>query len=42
MVLFEEAATGGVLLKKVFLEISRNQQEDTCVGVSYFWWSSTP
>ena len=25
-----EAASGGVLLKKVFLEISQNSQENTC------------
>ena len=25
-----EAATGGVLYKKVFLEISQNSQENTC------------
>ena len=29
-----EAATGGVLSKKVFLEISQNSQKNTCVGVS--------
>ena len=31
-----EAATRGVLLKKVFLEISRNSQENTCARVSFF------
>ena len=30
-----EAASGGVLSKKVFLEISRNSQENTCARV-YF------
>ena len=30
-----EAATRGVLCKKVFLEISRNSQENTCVRVSF-------
>ena len=30
-----EAATGGVLWKKVFLEISQNSQENTCVRVSF-------
>ena len=30
-----EAATGGVLLKKLFLEISQYSQENTCVGVSF-------
>ena len=29
-----EAATGGVLWKKVFLKISQNSQENTCAGVS--------
>ena len=29
-----EAATGGVLWKKVMLEISQNSQENTCAGVS--------
>ena len=37
MVLYGEATTGGVLLKNVFLKISQNEQENTCVGVSYFW-----
>ena len=31
--LFPEAATGGV--KKVFLEISQNSQENTCARVSF-------
>ena len=31
----EEAATRGVLCKKVFLEISQNSQENTCVRVSF-------
>ena len=31
-----EAATRGVLWKKVFLEISKNIQENTCVRVSFF------
>ena len=30
-----EAATGGVLLEKVFLEISKNSQENTCGKVSF-------
>ena len=30
-----EAATGGVLWKKVFLEISQNPQENTCARVSF-------
>ena len=30
-----EAATRGVLQKKVFLEISQNSQENTCVRVSF-------
>ena len=30
-----EAATRGVLWKKVFLEISQNSQENTCVRVSF-------
>ena len=30
-----EAATGGVLYKKVFLEISQNSQENTCARVSF-------
>ena len=29
-----EAATGSVLLKKVFLNIYQNSQENTCVRVS--------
>ena len=29
-----EAATGGVLLKKLFLEISQNLQENSGTGVS--------
>ena len=29
------AATGGVLLKKVFLEISQNSQENICARVSF-------
>ena len=32
---YEEAATGGVLKKKVFLRISQISQENTCVGVSF-------
>ena len=28
-------ATGGVLLEKVFLEISQNSQENTCARVSF-------
>ena len=30
-----EAATGGVLYEKVFLEISQNSQENTCARVSF-------
>ena len=30
-----EAATRGVLWKKVFLEISQNSQENTCARVSF-------
>ena len=30
-----EAATGGVLWKKVFLEISENSQENACARVSF-------
>ena len=30
-----EAATGGVLLKKVFLEISQNSQENPCARDSF-------
>ena len=30
-----EAATGGILLKKVFLEISQNSQENTSARVSF-------
>ena len=30
-----EAATRGVLIKKVFLEISQNSQENTCASLSF-------
>ena len=30
-----EAATGGVLLKKMFLKISQNSKENTCASVSF-------
>ena len=30
-----EAATGGVLLRKVFLKFSQNSQENTCASVSF-------
>ena len=30
-----EAATSGVLLKKVFFKISQNSQENTCAKVSF-------
>ena len=30
-----EAATGGALWEKVFLKISQNSQENTCVGASF-------
>ena len=33
--LSSEAATGGVLQKKVFCEISQNSQENTCARVSF-------
>ena len=33
--LFSEAATIGVLCKKVFLEISQNSEENTCARVSF-------
>ena len=33
--IFAEAAARGVLWKKVFLEISQNSQESTCVIVSF-------
>ena len=33
---YKEAATGGALQKKVFLKISENSQENTCVRMSYF------
>ena len=33
--LFTEAATGGVLWKKVFLKISKTSKENTVVGVSF-------
>ena len=32
---YTEAATGGVLYKKLFLEISQNSQENTCARVSF-------
>ena len=32
---YSEAATGGVLYKKVFLKISRNSQENNCARVSF-------
>ena len=30
-----EGTTGGVLLKRVFLEISQNSEENTCARVSF-------
>ena len=30
-----QAATGGVLLKKLFLNVSKYSQENTCVRVSF-------
>ena len=30
-----EAATGGVLWKRLFLKISQYSQENACVGVSF-------
>ena len=39
---FPEAVTRGCSVKKVFLEISQNSQENTCARVSFFmkhlWW----
>ena len=35
LVVLSEAATRGVLWKKVFLEISKNSQENTCARVSF-------
>ena len=35
LALITEAATGGVLYKKVFLEISQNSQENTCARDSF-------
>ena len=32
---YREAATGGILQKKVFLKISQNSQENTCARVSF-------
>ena len=32
---FKEAATGGVLYKKLFLKILPYSQKNTCVGVSF-------
>ena len=32
----QEAATRGILLKKVFLKISQNSQENTCARFSFF------
>ena len=32
---YVEAATGGVLWKKVFSEISQNSQENTCARLSF-------
>ena len=34
-ILIAEAASRGVLLKEVFLEISQNSQENTCARVSF-------
>ena len=34
-VTFSEAGIGDVLLKKVFLEILQNSQENTCARVSF-------
>ena len=31
----QEAATGDVFIKKVFLNISQNSQENTCLGDSF-------
>ena len=31
-----EAATRGVLCKRVFLKVSQNSQENTCARVSFF------
>ena len=32
-----EAAAGGALLKKVFLNFLQNSQENTCIRVSSLW-----
>ena len=37
-VYYAEAATWGVLWKKVFLKISQNSQENTCARVSFLIW----
>ena len=34
-IIYLQAATGGVLLKKVFLKILQNLQESTCTKVSF-------
>ena len=35
LIIATEAATGAILLKKVFLKISLNSQENTCARVSF-------
>ena len=35
VIVVSEAATGGVMSEKVFLEISKNSQENTCARVSF-------
>ena len=35
LILYPEAASRGVLRKKVFLEISQNSQENTCATVFF-------
>ena len=35
IIAYTEAATGGVLYEKVFLESSKNSQENTCARVSF-------
>ena len=42
LILLTEAATRGVLCKKVFLEISQNSQENTSARVSFFKQSCRP
>ena len=36
LAIIPEAATGGVLQNKVFLEISQISQENSCIGLSFY------